>query len=92
MILDCPMDQNMNMMYYLMLVIIGYRMVPYHAEKLTTILDFTNVSLSDLPVKLIYEQIKKLGVYYCAFGEKTIVYDLKAIGLVWSLASSFMTE
>ena len=39
----------------MMLIVYAFRLVPYHAEKLTIIADLNNVSLSSLPIFTLYE-------------------------------------
>lgn len=58
------MEENFNAFYYLMLVVLGFKMVPYHAEKYNLIMDFNDISLTDIPYVYLYESLDKLGIYY----------------------------
>lgn len=55
----------LNPYYFIMLIVYTYRMVPYHAEKVTFIVDLLNVSLRNIPLFSLYEDMKKMGMYYC---------------------------
>jgi hypothetical protein len=48
-----------------MLVVLGFKMVPYYAEKYNLILDFNDISLTDIPYVYLYGSLEKLGTYYC---------------------------
>ncbi len=73
-------------------MVMGYKMVPYHAEKYIAIMDFNNMSLTDIPYKYIYEVFSKMDVYYCGNMEKAFVYNIKGIGFAWNLISTFIPE
>ena len=76
----------------MMLIVYAFRLVPYHAEKLTIIADLNNVSLSSLPIFTLYEQMRKIGVFYCGSTERTLLYNSSGIGFIWSFISSFLTD
>jgi hypothetical protein len=40
-----------------MLVVLGYRMVPYHAEKYTMIMDFNDIAFADIPYMYLYDAL-----------------------------------
>jgi len=40
-----------------MLVVLGFRMVPYHAEKYNFIMDLNNISIPDLPLRYLYSAL-----------------------------------
>lgn len=40
-----------------MLVVLGYRMVPYHAEKFNLIMDLNNISLANIPYRYLYNAL-----------------------------------
>ena len=82
----------LNAYYYLMLTVYHYRMVPYHAEKITFIFDFGTLPLTSLPVFSLYDHLKKIGVCYCGITERTILVNAKSLGWVWKMISSFLTE
>lgn len=82
----------LNPYYYMMLIVYAFRMVPYHAEKVTIIADLNNVSLSSLPILTLYEQMRKIGVFYCGSTERTLLYNSSGIGFIWSVISNFLTE
>ncbi len=73
--LNADIDDHFNAIYYLMLVVLGYRMVPYHSEKYNLIIDLNNISLSNIPFRILYAALEKLGIYYCGNTEKTFVYN-----------------
>ena len=75
-----------------MLIIYAYRLVPYHAEKITFIADLRGVSLSSLPIFSLYDEMKKIGVYYCGSTERTLLYNSSGIGFVWNVVGNFLTE
>jgi len=52
--LNLTIDENYNYVYYLMLVVLGYKMVPYHNEKYVTIMDFNDMEFSKIPFKYLY--------------------------------------
>jgi hypothetical protein len=52
---DEPFEEIINPYYYIMLIVYAFRLVPYHAEKVTIIADLNNVSLSSLPIFSLYE-------------------------------------
>jgi hypothetical protein len=50
-----PFERIINAYYYLMLVVYQYRMVPYHAEKVTFIADLGDISLRKVPIFSLYD-------------------------------------
>ncbi len=73
-----------------MLVVLGYRMVPYHAEKYNLILDLNDISLTKIPYKYMFTALEKLGIYYCGNTEKTFVYNAEGVGHIWKMISFFL--
>ena len=43
---NMTVEENYNIVYYLMLVVLGIRTVPYHAEKYVCLFDLNNMSLT----------------------------------------------
>ena len=74
----------------MLLVVIGYMMVPYHAEKYVFLVDINNMSFSDIPYKYLFEVLTKMGTFYCGNVEKTIIYNYSSAKLLWSIASKFI--
>ena len=60
-----------------MLVVLGYRMVPYHSEKYVTIMDFNDMEFSKIPFKYLYEIFSKMNVYYCGNSQRAFIYNSK---------------
>lgn len=73
-----------------MIVVIGYRMIPYHVEKYITIFDLNNLPLSDVPVKYLLEIVNLMSIYYCGNLEKTFVYNGKGLGWAWNFLSKLI--
>ena len=44
--LNLSVEENFNIVYFLMLVVLGYRMVPYHAEKYILLFDLNDMALT----------------------------------------------
>lgn len=44
--MSLDIEDHFNAVYYLMLVVLGYRMVPYYVEKYNFILDLNNISIT----------------------------------------------
>ena len=59
------MIEHLNSVYFLMLTILGFKMVPYHAEKYILIIDFNEISFKDIPFMYLREAIEKINVFYC---------------------------
>ena len=47
-------EENFGCVYFLILMVLAVRAVPFHAEKYNTILDFTNVRLAGIPYRALY--------------------------------------
>jgi hypothetical protein len=62
---NVPVEENFAKCYYLMLTVLAYRMVPYHAEKYTVIADFNHMNISDIPFKYFYNVMQRMNLYYC---------------------------
>lgn len=75
-----------------MLVVLGYRTVPYHAEKYVCIFDLNNAALSELPFQYLLKLTMSMGVYYSGNVERTLIYNAKGINMLWSLGSRFIPE
>jgi hypothetical protein len=45
---------HFNAFYSLMIIVLGFRMVPYHAEKYNFFMDLNNISIPDLPLRYLY--------------------------------------
>lgn len=63
--LNLDIEDHFNAVYYLMLVVLGYRMVPYHVEKYNFILDLNNISITEIPYRYMFAALDRLGTYYC---------------------------
>lgn len=87
-----PVYQNYNPVYYLMLVVLGFRTVPYYAEKYIVIFDLCNINVTQIPLKYLYEVFTSMNVYYTGNVEKTYVFNAKGIDYLWNLAKSFISE
>ncbi len=48
-------DSLLNAYYFLMLVVYHFRMVPYHAEKVTFIADLGDLSFRKVPIFSLYD-------------------------------------
>jgi len=90
--LTLSIEQNLNIVYYLFLVVMGFKMVPYHAEKYTVIMDFNDISLGDIPYGYLYDALQKMGIYYCGNSERTLIYNSTGIGNFWRFVSMFLPE
>ena len=44
--LNLSIEENFNIVYFLMLVVLGYRMVPFHAEKYILLFDLNDMALT----------------------------------------------
>jgi hypothetical protein len=75
-----------------MLVILGYKMVPYHAEKYNLIMDFNHISFSDIPYGYLYDALEKINNYYCGNSEKTFLFNSQGIKNIWKMVSFFLPE
>ena len=85
-------DENMNIVYFLILVVLGFRNVPYHAEKYNCIFDCNNMNLKEIPYKYLYEVMKAMNLYYCGNVEKSIVVNAKGVEPVWMICKRFLPE
>lgn len=81
----------MNTVYYVMLVVVGLKMTPYHAERLTMIVDFNHLSLTGIPILSMYDTLKKIGVYYTGFLCRTLCVNAEAVSGIWSFISRFLS-
>ena len=90
--LNQEMEENFNSIYYLMMVVLGFRMVPYHAEKNILIVDLNNMSLSKVPFKLMFSTLEKIQTCYCGTMQKIFVFNSSGIGNLWKVVSVFLTE
>lgn len=57
--------EHFNSVYFLMLAILGFKMVPYHAEKYVLIIDFNEISFTKIPFLYLKEAVDNLNIYYC---------------------------
>lgn len=87
-----PIEEHFNAVYYLMLVVLGYRMVPYHAEKYTMIMDFNDIAFSDIPYVYLYDALDKINIFYCNNSERTLVYNSAGIANIWKIVSMFLSD
>lgn len=67
-------------------------MVPYYAEKYTLIIDFNDKSIADIPYAYLYDNLYKLGLYYCGNTERTLVYNSEGIANIWKFVSMFLPD
>lgn len=75
-----------------MLVVMGFKMVPYHAEKYTMIMDFNDIALTDIPYTYLYDALDKMNTYYCGNSERTFVFRSAGINNIWRMVSFFLSE
>jgi hypothetical protein len=47
-------EQSYNPVYFLMLVVLGFRTVPYHAEKYINIFDLCDMNMTEIPYKYLF--------------------------------------
>jgi len=40
-------------------------MIPYHIEKYILLMDFNDISFTDIPIMYLKEAIDKINMYYC---------------------------
>lgn len=85
------MMEHFNSVYFLMLVVLGYKMTPYHAEKYTLLVDFNDISFRDIPIMYLLDSVEKNRLYYCGDLDKIFIYNSKGIGYLWMLVSHFMS-
>jgi hypothetical protein len=50
------------------------------------------MNASSIPIKVVYEALSKLGLYFCGFTEKTIIVNGDGIGWIWTLVNNFIPE
>lgn len=74
-----------------MLVVFGYKMVPYHAEKYNLIMDFNNISLTDIPFVILYEALDLIGLFYCGCSEKAYIFNSEGVSNIWRVISFFLS-
>jgi hypothetical protein len=74
-----------------MLVVFGYKMVPYHAEKYNLIMDFNNISLTDIPFVILYEALDLIGLFYCCSSEKAYIFNSEGVSNIWRVISFFLS-
>lgn len=48
-----------------MLVVLGFRTVPYYAEKYICIFDLCDMNVTEIPYKYLYEVLTGMNLYYC---------------------------
>ena len=85
-------DHNYNPVYFLLLVVLGYRTVPYHAEKYINIFDLCNMNMTEIPYMYLYEVFTAMNLYYCGNTERTFVFNAKGIGSLWTFAKKLVPE
>ena len=73
--MNLDFDEHFNTMYYVLLVVLGYKMVPYSAEKNVLIIDLSHLGYFDIPFKYLYNALEKLQLYYCANMQGIFVYN-----------------
>jgi hypothetical protein len=82
---EADLDENYNAVYYLMLIVLGFRTVPYYAEKYVCIFDLCGMSFTQIPKKYMYEVMNAMNLHYCGNVEKTYIFNGKGIEPVWNL-------
>jgi hypothetical protein len=87
-----PLDETFNMVYYLILIVKCFKMVPYHAEKYILIIDFNDISFTSIPYFELYGIINKMGTYYCGLTERTFLFNSSGIGKLWNMIYGFLPE
>lgn len=90
--LDQDIDEHFNSIYYLMMVVLGFRMVPYHAEKNILIIDLDDMALSKVPFKYMLACLDKIQTCYCGLMQKIYVFNGSGIGNLWKVVSYFLSE
>ena len=84
-------EENFNLVYFLMLTVLGFRTVPYHAEKYSCIFDCNNMNIQDIPYKYLYLVISAMNLYYCGNVERTIIFNAKGIETMWIFVKKFLS-
>jgi hypothetical protein len=84
------LEDIFNPVYFLMLVVKAFRMVPYHAEKFVLLIDFNDISLASMPYFQIYDILRKMGTYFCGLTERTLLYNSVGISKIWKIVYSFL--
>jgi hypothetical protein len=87
-----PLEETFNAVYYLMLIVKAFKMVPYHAEKFVLIIDFNDISFTSIPYLDLYSIVQKMGTYYCGLTERTFLYNSAGIGKIWKLIYGFLPD
>lgn len=87
---NLSIDHCYNPVYFLMLIVLGFRTVPYHAEKYVNIFDLCDMNMTQIPYVYLYEVFTAMGLYYAGNTEKTYVFNAKGIGSLYTIAKTFM--
>jgi hypothetical protein len=56
------------------------------------LIDLNDMNVSSIPIKLVYDMLGKLSLYYCGFSDKIIIYNSKGLGFIWTLINRFLPE
>ena len=75
-----------------MLVVMGIRTVPYHAEKYVCIFDLNNMPISEIPFRYLKDLVTSMSVYYSGNVEKTLIYNANSIDFLWKIGKRFIPE
>jgi hypothetical protein len=67
-----------------MLVVAGYLLVPYHADKYYFFVDLNDMGISQIPFKYISHMISMLTLFF--------VFNSGRIGFLWHLVSGLLPE
>jgi hypothetical protein len=87
-----PLEEIFNPVYYLMLVVKAFKMVPYHAEKFVLLIDFNDISLTSIPYFQVIDILSNMGTYFCGLTERTLLYNSVGISRIWKIVYSFLPE
>lgn len=86
------LEENFNCVYFLMLVVLGFRTVPYHAEKYICIFDLNNMTATQVPYKYLYSVLNIMNLVYCGNVERTFICNASGISSVWNFIKGIFNE
>ena len=75
-----------------MLVVLGFLMVPYHAEKYILLFDLDNMKISEIPYSVLFDLLGKMNLYYTGNMDKTLIYNFEGLSLFLKVLDPFIPE
>ena len=83
--------KNFNCVYYLLLIVMNFKMLPYHNEKYVTIMDFNDMDFGEIPFVTLFDIFSRMNIYYCGNSHRSFLYNSKGIDKIWNVGKTFVS-